>query len=128
VTATVLIIGDASVPQGIAGRTGRFQSWNDAEAWFDAELAAAVVGWRCTVIGPESAVRAAQARALGAGAVDDDITAVVTDRAERRVYCPPCGSVTTTTAPVVRCAGCSLELVVGEHFSPVMAAYLGSPC
>ncbi|GGG02404.1 hypothetical protein GCM10007304_15490 [Rhodococcoides trifolii] len=127
-TATILIVGDAPVPPGTVGRVGRFESWNEAVSWFDSVLASALVGWRCTVIGPESAVRAARARALAAGAVDDEITMLVTDSGSRRVYCPSCGGLSTTRASAVRCSGCSIELVVGEHFSPVLAAHLGSPC
>ncbi|MGU3436065.1 dimethylamine monooxygenase subunit DmmA family protein [Actinomycetes bacterium M1A6_2h] len=127
-TATILIVGDAPVPPRIVGRVGRFETWDAALSWFDSELAAALVGWRCTVVGPESEVHAARARAIAAGAVDDEITTVVTERSNRRTYCPVCGHVTSTSTDAVRCSGCWLELVVGEHFSPVLAAYLGSPC
>ena len=44
----------------------------------------------------------------------------------RRVYCVPCGTVNAeVTTPTHRCTGCGIKLLVREHFSRPLAAYMG---
>ncbi|TQS42123.1 dimethylamine monooxygenase subunit DmmA family protein [Cryptosporangium phraense] len=90
------------------------------------QVAAARVGWRLLVAGPEADVLRARAVALAGGAVDAEVTAVVTDDRTRRVWCAHCGTTTPTGDPSVRCSGCGRALVVHDHLSRRRAAYLGS--
>lgn len=121
---SVLILGDydGTVPED--ARVGRFFcAGPEADAWLDAELAAAVVGWRCTVIGAEGEVARSRARCLHAGAEPDEITTVVTAAGGLGVYCPLCG----TVGPDTPCARCGAELEVTDQISVVHSARLGIP-
>lgn len=91
-------------------------------------MATATVGWRLMLAGPEIDVLTVRAAALGAGAVPAEIREYVTATADRRVYCPHCRTPTVTARPVggtVRCDGCRRTLLIHDHVSPRMAAYLG---
>ncbi|GAA3392493.1 dimethylamine monooxygenase subunit DmmA family protein [Cryptosporangium minutisporangium] len=110
-------------------------SWSGERAT-DAALAAlaeqtrvATVGWRLLLAGPEADVLRARAVAITGGAVDAELTVVVTDDRRRRVWCAHCGS--TTEADVragddLPCADCGRTLSVHAHVSRHRAAYLGA--
>jgi hypothetical protein len=90
-----------------------------------AHVAAATVGWRLLVAGPEADVLAACAVATDGGALAAEISAVMTDRRRRRVRCVHCAATTETEAPAVTCPGCGRALRVEPSLSRRHAAYLG---
>jgi hypothetical protein len=86
------------------------------------------VGWHFVLVGTDAEVAAVRAQVLAAGAIDAEITEVVDDSAQRRVYCTHCRQLTTAAVAVgatVDCAGCAAPLVVYYHFSRRLGAYLG---
>jgi hypothetical protein len=104
----------------------------DAPLWYaedasalEEQLAGATVGWRLMLAGPQADVLAARSLAVEHGAIDAEITIVVTDDRERRVRCAHCTTSTRTAAARVHCAGCGRALDVHEHVSRRHAAYLG---
>jgi hypothetical protein len=99
---------------------------------FDSQLATAVLGWRLMLAGSEADVGLLHARAVQAGAEDDEIAVLVTERKLGRVYCAHCAATLTpaeaTTAGTperVWCPSCRRLLSVRPHYSPRHAAYLG---
>ncbi|MGW0173398.1 dimethylamine monooxygenase subunit DmmA family protein [Rhodococcus sp. NPDC003322] len=99
----------------------------------DRQLVAARVGWRLVLVGAEEPVLAAQARALAAGLLSEEILAEVVpargaDADVRRVHCAHCATVHSVAAPVgglTRCPECAADLVVYHHLSRRTGAYLG---
>lgn len=99
----------------------------------DRQLIAARVGWRLILVGAESPVLAAQARALEAGVLAAEILAEVVEPRDvgadqRSVYCAHCATVHQAAVPVggfTRCPQCSADLVVYHHLSQRTGAYLG---
>ncbi|SHN75061.1 dimethylamine monooxygenase subunit DmmA family protein [Cryptosporangium aurantiacum] len=89
------------------------------------QVGAATVGWRLMLAGPQADVLRARAVALAGGAVDAEVTVLVTDDRLRRVWCAHCET-TTEAADDVVCAGCGRDLVVHAHVSRHRAAYLGT--
>ena len=97
-------------------------------AALDTDLADAVVGWRLLLAGPAHACLRVRARALEAGAADDEITVASTEVETREIYCAHCRI--TTTAPValsdeIPCPGCGRGLLVYYHVSRRLGAHLG---
>jgi len=91
-------------------------------------LETAVVGWHFVLLGDDATVTTARARLLAAGAIDAEITVVVTDSGARRVFCTHCRTVTTADIGIgdtVPCAGCDAPLAVYYHFSRRLGAYMG---
>ena len=97
----------------------------------DIVLERARVGWHFVIVGRHSQASVIRAQLLSAGAIDSEISVVLTDSGvaqERRVYCPHCGHVTCSPAAVgatVACAGCEAPLVVYYHYSRRLGAHLG---
>lgn len=86
------------------------------------------VGVRIVLAGSETEVYAARARALSAGAVEDELLLEVTDVERRRVYCAHCRTLSSTRSSIgatIPCRGCGRSLVVYHHFSRELSAYLG---
>lgn len=108
----------------------RLWAWHadhaDAEALraLRAELARARVGWRLMLTGPEADIAPAKAEAIALGAVPAEIRTYVTS-GPRRVYCATCAAVTAGDAPEVTCGRCGRALVVLDHFSARLGAWLG---
>jgi dimethylamine monooxygenase subunit C len=97
-------------------------------AVLSARVAAARVGWRLMLAGPEVDVLAARAVAVRAGVLDAEIRTAVTGSERKRVYCPHCRTTTATTAPLaaeIPCDGCGSRLHVYAHVSRRTGAYLG---
>jgi hypothetical protein len=81
-------------------------------------LERACVGRHFVIVGSEALVGSVRAQLLAAGAIDAEMTAVVDDFEQRRVYCTHCRRVTSAAIAVgatVDCAGCGTPL----------AAYMG---
>jgi hypothetical protein len=91
-------------------------------------LSTACVGWHFVIVGSEGLVGSVRAQLLAAGAIDAEVTAVLDDSEQRRIYCTHCGRVTSAPAVVgaeLDCGGCGAPLVVYYHFSRRLGAYMG---
>jgi hypothetical protein len=89
-------------------------------------LEQSLMGTRLYVAGPESFI----GRALQLAAVfnlnNDEIRAEHIGSAARRVHCVHCrASTEEVRTNIVRCAGCSRWLMVRDHYSRRLAAYMG---
>ncbi|MFD2090995.1 dimethylamine monooxygenase subunit DmmA family protein [Blastococcus deserti] len=119
----------AVVPDGVPARTHLAPAADeDTRALLAEQIAAARVGWRLVLAGPEIEVLAARALATGLGVLDAEISVAVTDAQRKRVFCPHCRTTTTTEEPVggsVPCDGCGRRLFVYAHVSRRAGAYLG---
>jgi len=92
-------------------------------------LGTATVGWRLMLAGPEADALRAHAVALAGGALDAELTLLITGDEHRRVWCAHCGETTearTSPGDHLPCAGCGRTLVVHAHVSRPRAAYLGA--
>jgi hypothetical protein len=89
-------------------------------------LAAATVGLRLYVVGPEAFVRRVAVAAAAAGLADDEMLVEVSGSRARRVWCAQCKTVTEdVTRDLVECAGCGRWLSVYHHFSRRLGAFMG---
>ncbi|WP_460303957.1 dimethylamine monooxygenase subunit DmmA family protein [Actinocorallia aurea] len=96
-------------------------------AAFRERLAAASVGWRLMLCGPEHEVLFLRGEAVRAGALPVEIRMHATAVGRRRVYCAHCRHVTSGdigAGDLLLCGGCGLTLVCHHHFSRRLAAYL----
>jgi hypothetical protein len=89
-------------------------------------LEQSLMGTRLYVAGPESFI----GRALQLAAVfnlnNDEVRAEHIGSAARRVHCVHCrASTEEVRTNIVRCAGCSRWLMVRDHYSRRLAAYMG---
>ncbi len=97
-----------------------------AIADLDGALAAGVMGVRLYLAGPESflglAVQIAARHGMGGGEVQCEHRG----SAARRVFCVHCRSISEgVTRTVAECAGCKRHLIVRDHYSRRLAAYMG---
>ncbi len=119
----------AAVPDGVPAWTHLATGADDGTLALLAEhIAAARVGWRLVLAGPEIDVLAARSVATGLGVLEAEISVAVTDTQRRRVFCPHCRTTTVTSEPVggsVPCDGCGRRLFVYAHVSRRAGAYLG---
>lgn len=89
-------------------------------------LAAASVGLRLYVLGPEGFVRRVAVAAAAAGLDGDEVFVEVHGSLARRVWCAHCKAVTErVTHDLVECAGCGRSLSVYHHFSRRLGAFMG---
>jgi hypothetical protein len=136
-TVTILAFGRSAHPvarswAAAAGTRARLvhrpEQDEDAAMTVRAEAAAARVGWRLMLAGPEADVLSARAEAIRLGAVPAEVGTHVTDTGLRRVLCLHCDAVTPARADVgatVPCGGCGRGLHVYHHVSRRRAAYMG---
>ncbi|MBB3604599.1 hypothetical protein FHT40_004277 [Mycolicibacterium sp. BK556] len=99
-----------------------------ARAALDTDLADAVVGWRLLLAGPAHMCLRVRARALEAGAADDEITVASTEVDTREIYCAHCRITTTASAGLsdeIPCPACGRGLFVYHHVSRRLGAHLG---
>ena len=119
----------AAVPEGVpVWRHVAHQADDGVLEVLAEHVAAARVGWRLVLTGPEADVLAARAVATRLGVLDAEIHCAVTDTRRKRVFCPHCRTTTATTEPVageVACDGCARRLLVYAHVSRRAGAYLG---
>jgi hypothetical protein len=93
---------------------------------FEARLANSLMGTRLYVAGPESFIGLAMKIALSYDLNKDEIRAEECGTLARRVYCIHCRATTEEVATnIVRCIGCARWLLVRDHYSRRLAAYMG---
>jgi dimethylamine monooxygenase subunit C len=93
---------------------------------FRAILGQSLMGTRLYVAGPESFIGLAMKIALEFNLNKDEIRAEECGTLARRVYCIHCRSTTENVRHnIVRCVGCERWLLVRDHYSRRLAAYMG---
>jgi hypothetical protein len=89
-------------------------------------LEAASMGLRLYVAGPESFIGLAMQLALAFNLNQDEIRAEECGTRARRVRCVHCRNTTEDVRTnIVRCVGCARWLLVRDHYSRRLAAYMG---
>jgi hypothetical protein len=93
---------------------------------FRTMLDESLMGTRLYVAGPESFIGLAMKIALEFDLNKDEIRAEEVGSLARRVHCVHCRSITEDVRTnIVRCTGCGLSLLVRDHYSRRLAAYMG---
>jgi len=95
-------------------------------AAFRTVLEESFMGTRLYVAGPESFIGLAMKIALEFDLNKDEIRAEEVGSLARRVHCVHCRSATLDVRTnIVRCTGCGRWLLVRDHYSRRLAAYMG---
>jgi hypothetical protein len=93
---------------------------------FKSLLADSLMGTRLYVAGPESFIGLAMKIALEFNLNKDEIRAEELGSLARRVYCIHCRTTAENVRTnIVRCPGCERWLLVRDHYSRRLAAYMG---
>lgn len=105
------------------------QSFPDAATLlteFRSVLERSLMGTRLYVAGPENFIGLAMRVALDFNLNKDEIRAEELGTLARRVYCVHCRATTEEVRTnIVRCTGCARWLLVRDHYSRRIAAYMG---
>ena len=121
--ARVLYVGES--PPGVAGLR-LFPTEAELLAELNRTLAGCVMGTRLYVAGSESFLGSSVRVALRYNLNRDEVQCEHCGSAARRVYCVHCkASNESVTTNVVLCAGCGRHLLVRDHYSRRLAAYMG---
>jgi ferredoxin-NADP reductase len=117
------------IEQFRATSVGDVQSFSDAPALLDrfrVILGQSLMGTRLYVAGPESFIGLAMKIALEFNLNKDEIRAEECGSLARRVYCIHCRATTENVRTnIVRCVDCERWLLVRDHYSRRLAAYMG---
>ena len=93
---------------------------------FRAILSESLMGTRLYVAGPESFIGLVMKIALEFNLNKDEIRAEECGTLARRIYCIHCRATTEQVRTnIVRCVGCTRWLLVRDHYSRRLAAYMG---
>jgi len=93
---------------------------------FRATLNESLMGTRLYVAGPESFIGLVMKIALEFNLNKDEIRAEECGTLARRIYCIHCRATTEQVRTnIVRCVGCARWLLVRDHYSRRLAAYMG---
>jgi hypothetical protein len=93
---------------------------------FRATLSESLMGTRLYVAGPESFIGLVMKIALEFNLNKDEIRAEECGTLARRIYCIHCRATTEhVRTNIVRCVGCARWLLVRDHYSRRLAAYMG---
>jgi len=116
----------ARMPAGADVEVIRAEGQAEALAALDDALSRRVMGTRLYLAGPEGflglAWRLAMTHGLGGGEVQGELAG----GAARRVYCIHCKATSEgVTTNVAGCVGCGRHLLVRDHYSRRLAAYMG---
>jgi hypothetical protein len=127
----VLYVPDSESPaeRFRAAGLGDVQSFTDTPALlerFRAVLVQSLMGTRLYVAGPESFIGLAMKIALEFNLNKDEIRAEECGTLARRVYCIHCRTtMENVRTNIVRCTECERWLLVRDHYSRRLAAYMG---
>jgi dimethylamine monooxygenase subunit C len=95
-------------------------------AQFRAVLSESLMGARLYVAGPESFIGLVMKIALEFNLNKDEIRAEECGTLARRIYCIHCRATTEhVRTNIVQCIGCARWLLVRDHYSRRLAAYMG---
>ena len=113
---TAAAVGDVQAFPGTPALLGQFR----------AILGQSLMGTRLYVAGPESFMGLVMKIALEFNLNKDEIRAEECGTLARRVYCIHCRATTENVRTnIVRCVGCDTWLLVRDHYSRRLAAYMG---
>ena len=127
----------ATVATGATGIVERFRSGGVADLRLFADSSAllqefrtvltrSLMGTRLYVAGPESFMGLVMKIALEFNLNKDEIRAEESGTLARRIYCIHCRATTEQVRTnIVRCVGCDRWLLVRDHYSRRLAAYMG---
>jgi hypothetical protein len=119
----------AAVEQFAAASVGDVQIFPSTPALlgqFRAILGQSLMGTRLYVAGPESFIGLVMKIALEFNLNKDEIRAEECGTLARRVYCIHCRATTENVRTnIVRCVECDTWLLVRDHYSRRLAAYMG---
>jgi dimethylamine monooxygenase subunit C len=119
----------SAVEQFKAAAVGDVQSFTGTPALlerFRAILGQSLMGTRLYVAGPESFIGSGMKIALEFNLNKDEIRAEECGSLARRVYCIHCRATTENVRTnIVRCVECERWLLVRDHYSRRLAAYMG---
>jgi hypothetical protein len=126
-------VGDASTAQAWREIEGlplqEVRAFSDVAALlgeFKSLLEDSLMGTRLYVAGPESFIGLAMKIALEFNLNKDEIRAEELGSLARRVYCIHCRTTAENVRTnIVRCLGCARWLLVRDHYSRRLAAYMG---
>ena len=126
-TRVLLVEGDAA-PFRAAGvsKVETFPAKPALLERFRGVLAESLMGTRLYVAGPESFIGLAMKIALEFNLNKDEIRAEECGTLARRVYCIHCRATTEDVRTnIVTCSGCKRWLLIRDHYSRRLAAYMG---
>jgi hypothetical protein len=129
----VLYVPDADAPHEAAqfneAQVADVRTFHSAPALledFKVLLDRSLMGTRLYVAGPESFIGLVMKIALEFNLNKDEIRAEECGTSARRVYCIHCRATTENVRTnIVACAGCARWLLVRDHYSRRLAAYMG---
>jgi hypothetical protein len=117
------------IEQFTAAGVGDVQAFGGTPALleqFRATLRRSLMGTRLYVAGPESFIGLGMKIALEFNLNKDEIRAEECGTLARRVYCIHCRATTENVRTnIVACVGCARWLLVRDHYSRRLAAYMG---
>jgi hypothetical protein len=121
--------GSGELPEIARFNIGELLTFDATPALLDrfrTTLQSSLMGTRLYVAGPESFIGLAMKIALEFNLNKDEIRAEECGTLARRVYCIHCRSTTEgVRTNIVRCVGCERWLLVRDHYSRRLAAYMG---
>jgi hypothetical protein len=127
--ATRVLLAPPAQSQFAGLALGEVRSFSDEStllAEFNSTLQSALMGTRLYVAGPECFIGLAMKIALEFNMNKDEIRAEQLGSLARRVYCVHCRATTENVRTnIVSCVGCSRWLLVRDHYSRRLAAYMG---
>jgi len=92
----------------------------------DDTLAGCVMGTRLYIAGSESFIGSAVQVAMKYNLNGDEVQRELCGSAARRVYCIHCKAANEhVTTNIVKCSGCGRHLLVRDHYSRRLGAYMG---
>jgi hypothetical protein len=132
----VLLVADATVAAGAAqvalikdlgvSDLRLFDDIKTLLTTFRTVLDESLMGTRLYVAGPESFIGLAMKLALEFDLNKDEVRAEELGDRARRVHCVHCRAASEgVTTNIVRCSGCRRWLLVRDHYSRRLAAYMG---
>jgi dimethylamine monooxygenase subunit C len=122
----VLFVGSEGFPAEGAAEVSLFERDADLLARLQDVLNHSVMGTRLYVAGPESFMGLVMRIARQFNLNKDEVRAEECGSLARRVYCIHCQTATeNVTTNIVRCKDCNRWLLVRDHYSSRLAAYMG---
>lgn len=88
-------------------------------------LARAAVGVRLFLCAPQQVLWDLHALARSAGLIESEIALHAVEEAQRRVFCVHCGTLQSGDPDGTTCRSCGVKLLVRDHFSARLGAYMG---
>ena len=128
-SAAATSAGEAAAVERFRVAVGNVQAFPTTPALlgeFRSTLEKSLMGTRLYVAGPESFIGLVMKIALEFNLNKDEIRAEECGTLARRVYCIHCRATTENVRTnIVRCVGCDRWLLVRDHYSRRLAAYMG---